>query len=187
MHSRVRDGKMLANYRLSAELTAIETTADGRCIVVGTVDGCLSVLAIADPLSPDPYQFLASLPSRSMQASCDKTFRPTKRKGNCNVDFSHLKSKSVQNRKLFFFFRNLRRNLYFLTEACLLNRFVQAQLTLRSSRWRPWRLLLPEPSRPVGPASYPKVQEVLLIVKTNRSLVLYHKLLFQISLHLNNQ
>ena len=80
MHSRVRDGKMLANYRLSAELTAIETTADGRCIVVGTVDGCLSVLAIADPLSPDPYQFLASLPSRSMQASCDKTFRPTKRK-----------------------------------------------------------------------------------------------------------
>lgn len=64
---RVKDGKMLANYRLSAELTAIETTSDGRCIVVGTVDGCLSVLAIADPLSADSYPFLASLPSRSMQ------------------------------------------------------------------------------------------------------------------------
>jgi NACHT domain- and WD repeat-containing protein len=80
INSRVRDGKMLANYRLSAELTAIETTEDGRCIVVGTVDGCLSVLAIADPLSPDPYQFLASLPSRSMQVSFDKTLRSRKRK-----------------------------------------------------------------------------------------------------------
>jgi hypothetical protein len=94
---------MLANYRLSAELTAIETTADGRCIVVGTVDGCLSVLAIADPLSPDSYQFLASLPSRSMQVSRDITFRRRKRKGNWNVNFFHLKSKSVQNRNLFFF------------------------------------------------------------------------------------
>lgn len=58
---------MLANYRLAAELTAIETTTDGRCVVIGTLDGCLSVLAIADPTVPGSFQFLASLPSRTRQ------------------------------------------------------------------------------------------------------------------------
>ena len=59
----------MANYRLAAELTAIRTTTDGRCAVIGTLDGCLSVLAIADPTVPDSYQFLASLPSRTRQAT----------------------------------------------------------------------------------------------------------------------
>lgn len=65
---RVRDGQCLANYRLSAELTAIQTTTDGRCVVIGTLDGCLTVLAIADPLSEASYPFLTSLPSRRFQA-----------------------------------------------------------------------------------------------------------------------
>lgn len=64
---RVLDGQMLANYRLAAELTAIDTTTDGRCVVIGTLDGCLSVLAIADPTVPGSFQFLASLPSRTRQ------------------------------------------------------------------------------------------------------------------------
>lgn len=64
---RVLDGQMLANYRLAAELTAIETTTDGRCVVIGTLDGCLSVLAIADPSVTGSFQFLASLPSRTRQ------------------------------------------------------------------------------------------------------------------------
>lgn len=64
---RVLDGQMLANYRLAAELTAIETTTDGRCVVIGTLDGCLSVLAIADSSISGAYQFLASLPSRTRQ------------------------------------------------------------------------------------------------------------------------
>lgn len=64
---RVLDGQILANYRLAAELTAIETTTDGRCVVIGTLDGCLSVLAIADPTVPGSFQFLASLPSRTRQ------------------------------------------------------------------------------------------------------------------------
>lgn len=59
---------MIANYRLSAELTAIETTTDGRCVVIGTLDGCLTVLAIADPTVPPSVQFLATLPSRTRQA-----------------------------------------------------------------------------------------------------------------------
>lgn len=47
---------MLANYRVPAELSAIETTEDGRAVVIATVDGCLTVLAIADRsfgFSPD--------------------------------------------------------------------------------------------------------------------------------------
>ena len=55
---------MIANYRLSAELTAIETTTDGRCVVIGTLDGCLSVLAIADYSLETSHPFLVSLPSR---------------------------------------------------------------------------------------------------------------------------
>ena len=65
----MRDGQCLANYRLSAELTAIQTTTDGRCVVIGTLDGCLTVLAIADPLSEASYPFLTSLPSRRFQVS----------------------------------------------------------------------------------------------------------------------
>ena len=37
------------------------------------MDGCLSVLAIADPNVPDSYQFLASLPSRTRQAHVTTT------------------------------------------------------------------------------------------------------------------
>lgn len=59
---------MISNYRLAAELTAIDTTTDGRCVVIGTLDGCLSVLAIADPVVPGSAQFLATLPSRTRQA-----------------------------------------------------------------------------------------------------------------------
>jgi len=73
---RVRDGQYLANYRLSAELTAIQTTTDGRCVVIGTLDGCLTVLAISDPLSEASHPFLTSLPSRRFQARkpCSSAF-----------------------------------------------------------------------------------------------------------------
>ncbi|KAE9539917.1 hypothetical protein AGLY_005169 [Aphis glycines] len=58
---RLTDAKMLANYRVPAELSAIETTEDGRAVVIATVDGCLTVLAIADP---NKNSFLSALPSR---------------------------------------------------------------------------------------------------------------------------
>ncbi|CAG0882144.1 unnamed protein product, partial [Cyprideis torosa] len=62
---RTQDGRMISNYRIQAELSAISTTEDGRYIVVGTVDGCLTVLAIADPAKADEMRKqLASLPSR---------------------------------------------------------------------------------------------------------------------------
>ena len=58
---------MIANYRVQAELTAIESTEDGRCIILGTIDGCLSVLAIADNEKPEMKDFLVKLPSRDVK------------------------------------------------------------------------------------------------------------------------
>lgn len=60
---------MIANYRVQAELSAVETTNDGKCIVLGTVDGCLSVFAIADPQKPDTKKYLSTLPSRDEEVS----------------------------------------------------------------------------------------------------------------------
>ncbi|XP_058799223.1 NACHT and WD repeat domain-containing protein 2 isoform X2 [Phymastichus coffea] len=61
---RSSDCQMIANYRVQAELSAIDSTYDGRGIVLGTVDGCVSVLAIADPHKPEIKEYLANLPSR---------------------------------------------------------------------------------------------------------------------------
>lgn len=55
---------MVANYRVPAELSAVDSTYDGKSIVLGTVDGCVSVLAIADPQKPDMRLYLENLPSR---------------------------------------------------------------------------------------------------------------------------
>lgn len=60
---------MIANYRVQAELSAIDSTYDGKGIVLGTVDGCVSVLAIADPQKPEMNEYLANLPSRDEQVS----------------------------------------------------------------------------------------------------------------------
>lgn len=67
---RTSDAKMIANFRMQAELSAIDSTEDGKNIVLGTVDGCLSVLAIADPAKPEMKEYLAALPSRDEEV-CD--------------------------------------------------------------------------------------------------------------------
>ncbi|XP_057337656.1 uncharacterized protein LOC130675807 [Microplitis mediator] len=61
---RSSDCEMIANYRVTAELSAVDSTYDGRSIVLGTVDGCLSVLAIADPQKCDMKHYLEELPFR---------------------------------------------------------------------------------------------------------------------------
>jgi len=61
---RTSDATLLADYRVSAELSAIESTEDGNCVLLGTVDGCLSVMAIADPSKEELQRYLAGLPSR---------------------------------------------------------------------------------------------------------------------------
>lgn len=59
---RTSNTDMIANYRMQAELTAIKSTTDGKGLVLGTVDGCLSVFAIADPEKDETFKFLADLP-----------------------------------------------------------------------------------------------------------------------------
>lgn len=65
---------MIANFRVQAELSAVESTEDGRAVVLGTVDGCLSVLAIADVNKPEMVQFLTALPSRNKTVSNNPDF-----------------------------------------------------------------------------------------------------------------
>lgn len=64
---RTSNADMIANYRMQAELTAIKSLNDGKGLVLGTVDGCLSVLAIADAEKEETLRFLESLPSRDAQ------------------------------------------------------------------------------------------------------------------------
>ncbi|KAF5284944.1 hypothetical protein FQA39_LY16899 [Lamprigera yunnana] len=64
---RTSDAQMIANYRVQAELTAVESTEDGKAIVLGTVDGCVSALAIEDTEKKDTDQYLSMMPSRDEQ------------------------------------------------------------------------------------------------------------------------
>jgi hypothetical protein len=63
---RTSDAQMIANYKMQAELTAIKSTKDGQSLVLGTVDGCLSVFCIADPEKPELQELLKQLPSRDI-------------------------------------------------------------------------------------------------------------------------
>lgn len=66
---RTNDAQMIANYKMQAELTAIKSTKDGQSLVLGTVDGCLSVFSIADPEKPEMQEMLRTLPSRDVNVS----------------------------------------------------------------------------------------------------------------------
>lgn len=66
---RTSDAQMIANYKMQAELTAIKSTKDGQSLVLGTVDGCLSVFCIADPQKPELQELLKNLPSRDVNVS----------------------------------------------------------------------------------------------------------------------
>lgn len=61
---RVFDGIMIANYRVPANLTSLESTTDGNNIILGMVDGKLIVLTIADPNKKEMDDYLKLLPSR---------------------------------------------------------------------------------------------------------------------------
>lgn len=63
---RTSDALMIANYKMQAELTAIKSTKDGQSLVLGTVDGCLSVFCIADQDKPELQELLKQLPSRDV-------------------------------------------------------------------------------------------------------------------------
>ncbi|CAL8088660.1 unnamed protein product [Orchesella dallaii] len=62
---RTADAKMIANYRVPAELSSIDSTSDGKSLVLGTVDGCVTVLVLADPAKPEIKDYMKELPSRN--------------------------------------------------------------------------------------------------------------------------
>lgn len=63
---RVSDGKMIANYKTSAEVKAIVGNEQGSCIVIGCLDGSFTTLAIADPEDESCQKMLQSLYSRRL-------------------------------------------------------------------------------------------------------------------------
>lgn len=65
---RASDGKMLANYKASAEVRAIVCNMEGTAVVLGAVDGSLTTLAIVDPEAEDHEELINSLPSRALAA-----------------------------------------------------------------------------------------------------------------------
>ena len=64
---RARDGTMIANYRVPSDLSSLESTTDGYSVVLGMMDGNLTVLTIADPNSKrgNMNEYLKALPSRN--------------------------------------------------------------------------------------------------------------------------
>ena len=71
---RTSDSEMIANYKMQAELTSIKSSKDGKCLVLGTIDGCLSVFCIADLQKPETKEYLQQLPSRDVNVSSFKRF-----------------------------------------------------------------------------------------------------------------
>ena len=64
---RVSDGKQIADYRAPAEIKALAGSSGGSSVVLGAVDGSVTVLTIADPKNKHNKSFLASLPSRNVE------------------------------------------------------------------------------------------------------------------------
>ena len=62
---RVKDGDLIANYRVPSDLSSLESTTDGLSVVLGMVDGSLTVLTIADPKKGRMSEYLKALPSRN--------------------------------------------------------------------------------------------------------------------------
>ena len=61
---RRKDGLQIANYRVQADLKGMETTGDGKGVVLGMGDGSMTSLTIADPARSGTKDYLAKLPSR---------------------------------------------------------------------------------------------------------------------------
>lgn len=65
--------------RVPSDLSALESTTDGNSVVLGMVDGNLTVLTIADPKKPHMKDYLKDLPSRNPgKAVADKAIKDNK-------------------------------------------------------------------------------------------------------------
>ena len=57
--------KKSLHSRVPSDLSSLESTTDGYSVVLGMVDGNLTVLTIADPKKPQMSEYLKALPSRN--------------------------------------------------------------------------------------------------------------------------
>ena len=62
---RTSDGDLIANYRVPSDLSSLESTTDGNSVVLGMIDGNITVLTIGDPKKPRISEYLKALPSRN--------------------------------------------------------------------------------------------------------------------------
>ena len=58
------DATQLANYVIHAEVRSINTSYDGRKVLLGTADGALTCLAISDPGKKEDYKHIRNMKSR---------------------------------------------------------------------------------------------------------------------------
>eukprot|EP00106_Octopus_bimaculoides_P010882 XP_014778324.1 PREDICTED: NACHT and WD repeat domain-containing protein 2-like [Octopus bimaculoides] len=61
---RVSDAKMIANFKTHAAVNTMACNALGTSIVIGTVDGSVTLLTIADPEYQENLDYLRALPAR---------------------------------------------------------------------------------------------------------------------------
>ena len=61
---RIRDATQLANYVIHAEVSCINTSYDGRKVILGTGDGALTTLAISDRNKKEDYKYIRNMKSR---------------------------------------------------------------------------------------------------------------------------
>lgn len=61
------DATQLANYVIHAEVRSINTSYDGRKVLLGTADGALTCLAISDPDKKEDYKNIRNMKSRKAE------------------------------------------------------------------------------------------------------------------------
>ena len=73
---RRKNGEIIANFRVQADLKGMETTTDGKSVVLGMGDGSMMSLSIADPNKEGIQEYLKGLPSRNEGDSREDVSEP---------------------------------------------------------------------------------------------------------------
>ncbi|ESO82088.1 hypothetical protein LOTGIDRAFT_135306 [Lottia gigantea] len=65
---RISDGKLIANFKPQAEVKVIKGSSDGTKVAIGTVDGLVTYMVLADPDDGGSRDLIKSLYSRQLHA-----------------------------------------------------------------------------------------------------------------------
>ena len=68
--------------RVPSDLSSLESTTDGNSVVLGMVDGNLTVLTIADPKKTHMKKYLKELPSRNPVKKLQEENKDDKKENN---------------------------------------------------------------------------------------------------------